>query len=60
MKKKLLSVLVAISAIGLFYCFDFPVAEDAGTTKKNVTDVVYGAVEGMEVPKTPKGYRSES
>lgn len=55
MKKKLLSVLVAISAIGLFYCFDFPVAEDAGTTKENVTDVVYGAVEGMEVPKTPKG-----
>lgn len=55
MKKKLLSVLVAISAIGLFYCFDFPVAEDAGTAKENVPAVVYGAVEGMEVPKTPNG-----
>lgn len=55
MKKKLLSALVAIVVIGLYYYFDLPVAGNDGDSAENVARVESAEVDGIEIPKTPQG-----
>ena len=55
MKKKLLSALVAIVVIGLYYYFDLPVAGNDGDSAENVARVESAEADGIEIPKTPQG-----
>lgn len=55
MIKKLLSALVAIVMVGLYYFFDLPIAEIAGGSAEDMPEAEYEVADGIEIPKTPQG-----